>query len=165
MRQEQLTLLFDEAAGLAIPAMPKPSPALKAAPNASTGAKPSAKNAKPAKPPLPTAAQSLAEAERLIFEGLRIRHASLQRRFKLRGPVTFDSPAPQLPTLKSFKELVPEFLKAAPAGWEVQEQEFVRAMERPDAAAIAKLINARRDELGVYRCERTSQGWRMVVEF
>ncbi len=109
--------------------------------------------------------RSVKEAARLIEEGCHVRYAGLQRRFLLQGPLDFARGPVSVPNPTSFKDLVPKFLKKVPAGWEILPEGFVYRMTRDDAATVARLINARRDELGVYNSEKDAQGWRVVVEF
>ena len=112
-----------------------------------------------------SAADSLKEANRLMDEGLLIRYATVRRRLKLRGPMNFSEPNPEVPPLVDFAELIPVYLKKLPEGWTVTPQGFFQVIPRADAAVIAKLINARRDELGVFSCERGDDGYRIVFEF
>lgn len=138
---------------LAIPAMPTTKPASKQLPK-------TAKSAVVVADP-----RSLKEANRLIEEGCHVRYASVQRRLQLQGPLDFSSAPKSVPNITSFKELLPKYLKKVPTGWEVAAEGFVCRLTRDDAPAVAKLINARRDELGVYSCEKDAQGWRLVFEF
>jgi hypothetical protein len=97
---------------------------------------------------MPSAADSLKEAERLIDEGLLLRYAGVQRRHKLQGLLNFkDHPKP-VPPVRAIGELVPAFLKKELEGWAVSEEGFTYALLRPDAPAICRLVNARKNDLG-----------------
>ncbi len=110
--------------------------------------------------------KTVAEVDRLLTEGLLIRYAGLQRRFKLRGPLTFTAvDAPALPASQGWGDLVPKFLKKQPTGWTLTDEGYVYALKRADAAEMAKRINAQRDDLGVFHCERVEGAWRLVFEF
>jgi hypothetical protein len=112
-----------------------------------------------------TVKDSQSEADRLIDEGCHIRYASVRRRMALQGPLNFIDPPKHVPNVTRFDELIPTYLKKVPPSWQVTADGFVCLVNRSDAAVISQLVNARKDELGVYSCVRAKDGYRVVFEF
>lgn len=109
-------------------------------------------------------------AEQLMQEGLTIRWAGLQRKFALQGPLDFSRPHKEVPVPGSEKDLCPKYLKRWPAMWAVTPRGYEKNLaavctEPAQQALMARYINDKHDELGVFLCEKTADGWLMVVEF
>jgi hypothetical protein len=101
--------------------------------------------------------ESSREAERLMYEGVQLRYAnSLRRRA---------SPA-ALPPPRQPEDLVPTYLEQWPEGWQCTIHGFVVHLMRSDAKTVAKLINAHKEELGVFSCKREPDGkYVFMVDF
>jgi hypothetical protein len=96
----------------------------------------------------------IAEARRLVKKGKELRAANTRRRG-----------AENAPDAKSVSELVPRYLKAAPAGWSVSEQGFVFDIVRPDGAQICQAIDSMRDGETFFCTEDQGSRHRLVMPF
>lgn len=97
----------------------------------------------------------VAEAKRLVKTGKELQAANARRR----GAEKADN-------AKAVTDLVPRYVKTAPAGWGVKEQGFVYDIVRPDGAQICSAIDSmRRGE--TFFCSSEDQGarYRLVVPF
>ena len=94
------------------------------------------------------------QARRLVQEGLLIRYANLQRRFAGGKNAVKLADLATSPLVRKVSE-----------GWRVTEEGFVRAVVLAEAQHISKLLNAEKDDLGVYSCVREDKGYRLVFEF
>jgi len=97
----------------------------------------------------------VAEAKRLVKAGKELQAANARRR-----------DAEKQANAKAVSDLVPRYLKAAPAGWSVNELGFVFDIVRPDGAQICNAIDAmRRGETFFCSAEDRGARHRLVVPF
>jgi len=97
----------------------------------------------------------IAEAKRLVKAGKELQAANARRRS-----------AEKAANATALADLVPRYVKTAPAGWAVNEQGFVYDIVRPDGGQICQAIDSmRRGE--TFYCSAEDQGarHRLVVPF
>lgn len=97
----------------------------------------------------------VAEAKRLVKQGKELQAANVRRRG-----------AEKTSNVQAMAELVPRYVKAAPAGWSVNEQGFIYDIVRPDGAQLCAALDKMR-EGETFFCSAENQGkrHRLVVPF
>lgn len=124
-----------------------------------------AASAPAAQPAMPTAMENpyagaptkseVAEARRLVRKGKELQAANTRRRS-----------AEGASNVQALADLVPRYMKTAPAGWAVNEQGFVFDIIRPDGAQICQAIDTMRKGEGFF-CSSEDKGsrYRLVMPF